>query len=346
MSRMEKNKGNYEFWIDGKAKPYILDVNNGKFLGLRGSAIQTVPSVVKSVARMYTTESSVMRLFYNDYNVVAYAALYSVVDKMDSIGYHPDFYLIRRYADELVKMDFRKFANWYQQNPAGDVENYLSEICRIEWAEKNGLRVDEHFTEDMLDYLYRRFTDVSSEHLKVFAYWLPRGLWDFFGNDRYYIAPRLHDMIEYSNGLETPLEKSDFFRQYINMRRDYFRKKDEIDNAQLVAYQNEHRAALSFENEDYIVVIPQTNEELRIEGQKQNNCVGGYGSAIRDKRRNVVFIRRKSNPNVPYITCDIMPNGYINQYLISCNRTTTEPTAVEFKKLYQAHLLEMWNKGE
>jgi hypothetical protein len=265
---------------------------------------------------------------------------------MDSIGYHPDFYLIRRYADELVKMDFRKFANWYQQNPAGDVENYLSEICRTEWAERNGLRVDEHFTEDMLDYLYRRFSDVSSDRLKVFAYWLPRGLWDFFDNDHYYIAGRLHDMIQYSDGLEIPLEKSDFFRQYINMRRDYLRKKDEIDNALLVAYQNEHRAALSFENEDYIVVIPQTNAELRIEGQKQSNCVGGYGSTIRDKKRNVVFIRRKSNPNVPYITCDIMPNGYINQYLISHNRTTTEPTAVEFKKLYQAHLLEMWHKGE
>lgn len=346
MSKMEKNKGNYEFWIDGKAKPYILDVNNGKFLGLRGSAIQTVPSAVKSVARMYTAESSVMRLFYNNFNVDAYATLYSVVDKMDSIGYHPEIYLISRYATELVKMDFRKFANWYQQNPTGDVESYLSELSRVGWAEQHGLRVDEYFTEDMLNYLHRRFSNVSTERLKVFAYWLPRGLWDFFNSDHYYIAGKLQDMLTFSDTLEIPLEKSDFFRQYINMQRDYLRKKDEIDNALLVAYQNEHKAALSFENEDYIVVIPQTNEELRIEGQKQNNCVGGYGDAIRNKRRNVVFIRKKSNPNVPYITCDIFPNGCINQYLISHNRYVNEPTALEFKELYQAHLLKMWNKGE
>ena len=43
MSEIKRNKGMIEFWVDDKKKPYILDINKGELLGLRGGALQSIP---------------------------------------------------------------------------------------------------------------------------------------------------------------------------------------------------------------------------------------------------------------------------------------------------------------
>lgn len=43
MGRIEKEKNLVKFWVDGKAKPYILDINKGELIGLRGAALVTIP---------------------------------------------------------------------------------------------------------------------------------------------------------------------------------------------------------------------------------------------------------------------------------------------------------------
>jgi hypothetical protein len=64
-----------------------------------------------------------------------------------------------------------------------------------------------------------------------------------------------------------------------------------------------------------------------------------------------VFVRKKSDPSVPYITCDILANDYyygcgkINQYLIHHNNSPKDENALAFKGLFQQHLIANWNKG-
>ena len=57
-------------------------------------------------------------------------------------------------------------------------------------------------------------------------------------------------------------------------------------------------------NDEYVIVVPQTIEDLVVEGYKQNNCVGHYynGSIIRGENY-IYFIRNKSNVRKSYITC-------------------------------------------
>ena len=153
-------------------------------------------------------------------------------------------------------------------------------------------------------------------------------------------------MCAWANEFGWTLEKSDFFRQYINLRRAYQQAKDEQTNRLMREYQEFHRNALTFETETHIVIIPTTIEGLRNEGNAQGNCVGGYGYRIADKDRNVVFVRKKSNPTKPYITCDIYNNGHINQYLVSCNCSVTDPADLEFREQFQEHLLANWVMGE
>lgn len=55
---------------------------------------------------------------------------------------------------------------------------------------------------------------------------------------------------------------------------------------------------------DYVIVVPQTIEDLIKEGHQQNNCVGYYyNNSIIKGENNIYFIRNKNNTKKSYITC-------------------------------------------
>lgn len=55
---------------------------------------------------------------------------------------------------------------------------------------------------------------------------------------------------------------------------------------------------------DYVIVVPQTIDDLIKEGHQQNNCVGHYyNKSIIKGENNIYFIRNKSNAKKSYITC-------------------------------------------
>lgn len=345
MSEIKRNKGMIEFWVDDKKKPYILDINKGELLGLRGGALQTIPTVVRTMAKqsLNITPNGVMRLVYNGYMK---ADWYSWADRFDNVGYHPTIWELDCVIPKLTK-DFNlgKFVKWWKDNPNRDLEDYIAIVGKEMWLSATGFKVDEMLTQPMLDYIYSYFRNEPTNNQKVIAYWLTRGAWEYHNGETYNLRSRIKDMCAWANELGWALEKSDFFRQYINLRRAYVQAKNERESRLMREYQECHRNALTFETETHIVVIPTTIEELRNEGNAQGNCVGGYGNYIAEKRRNVVFVRRKSNLNKSYITCDIDCCGHINQYLAPCNNYVTDPMDLEFKELFQAHLLANWNKG-
>ena len=56
--------------------------------------------------------------------------------------------------------------------------------------------------------------------------------------------------------------------------------------------------------DDYIVVVPQTYEDLVDEGKQQNNCVGHYyNESILEGENLILFIRHSNSPKKSYITC-------------------------------------------
>lgn len=56
--------------------------------------------------------------------------------------------------------------------------------------------------------------------------------------------------------------------------------------------------------DDYIVVVPQTYEDLADEGKQQNNCVGHYyNDSILAGKNLILFIRHSNSPKKSYITC-------------------------------------------
>ena len=67
----------------------------------------------------------------------------------------------------------------------------------------------------------------------------------------------------------------------------------------------------SYKKEEYITVAPKTLEELFNEGAELHHCVGSYASLIMQGVQ-IVFLRKASEPNVPWITLEV-ENGKVVQ---------------------------------
>lgn len=343
MGRIEKDKNLVKFWVDGKAKPYILDINKGELIGLRGAALVTMPPALVSLISCTSNKTSVLRLMWNGYKPRENVELYQLADKFDSIGLTIDSYTLGRFKSHIGSIDFKHMANWLKEHEY-DYDEYLRVVLKERWIVKNNLQLDDHFTEPMRNWLYENFRNQSKEILHRLAYYLARGVWEFFEDEYYTMRSRFNDFIKYTAALEIPMEKGDFFRQYINTHRAYKVNEDMFVNKAIAAYQQQRLNALTFEDDNFVVVVPMTKEELRAEGESQRNCVGGYGDRIARMERNVVFIRKKSDPTHSYITCDIHSDSTINQFLIWGNRYTTDENALAFKRAYQHHLSTHWGE--
>lgn len=337
-----KEKNLVKFYIEGKARPYILDVNKGAIYGLRGIEIQEIPSAIcKSPLGIERT--SVLNLVRERYSPKENKALYSLADRLDAVGYTAGAYELYQVKNNIEDIEVRDFVKYRQEHEDATLRAYIDEYMKIKWAISKGLKIDDHFTPEMASFLYEYYKTQSNEVLSVFAYYLSRGLWDFC-RDRWEIHSRLDSFLTYMNALEWKMEKTDFFRAYINAKRAYNINRDALLDKGIKNYQMEHIKALTFEDDTFTVVIPTTNKELITEGEKQHNCVGGYGNYIIERRKNVVFIRYKANPDVPFITCDIMDTGHINQYLTKYNRREYGDDAREFYRAFQEHLLANWGE--
>lgn len=67
---------------------------------------------------------------------------------------------------------------------------------------------------------------------------------------------------------------------------------------------------------DYIIIVPQNQEDKQAEGRMQNNCVGYYyDERILSGNDLIFFIRKKDNPKHSYITCRYnLPHHSVDEY--------------------------------
>ena len=257
-----KEKNLVKFHIEGKARPYIIDLNKGIIYGLRGIEIQSIPPAIYKAYIPAEERTSVLNLVREQYIPRHYSALYAFADKLDGIGYHAPAWELRQINRQLDEIDFKKLSKYLRETEDASLDQYMRVYAKELWREQKGLRIDDHFTEQMAEFLYDNFRTQPKEVLSIFAYYLSRGLWDFC-NDRWTCHNYLDRYLTYMNCLEWKMEKNDFFRSYINARRAYEINRDKMMNKGINAYQQEHIKALTFEDDTFEVIIPTTNKELR-----------------------------------------------------------------------------------
>ena len=68
-----------------------------------------------------------------------------------------------------------------------------------------------------------------------------------------------------------------------------------------------------FEYGDLFMRPAENTTELISEGKALKHCVGTYANSYASGSTAILFIRKKSEPEKPYFTVEIMPDGYISQ---------------------------------
>lgn len=346
MGRIEKDKNIYKFYIDGKATPYTLDVNTATWYGLRGSAIKSKPTCI-TASVLNESEYSVVKILR--YGCAITTSLLSLADRLDGLNIDISAREIIRLST-LTDLDLADFAKWYKTHNSPYVRDYIEDRQTANFIKRYNLQncgLEESYIENIAiianNFKNNTRNELTEQEIKTIVYWLGRGLHDY--HDSWYtLREKVGEVLLWGRRTEIGIEKSDFFRQYINLKRADTALQNAKLNTQIANMQNRHRNALTFENEHFFTIIPTTVEELVAEGESQGNCVGGYGSNIAGGNRCVVFVREKSNPNKSFITCDILygycshKDGTINQYLTRHNNSVCNELAIQFKRELQEHL--------
>ena len=87
------------------------------------------------------------------------------------------------------------------------------------------------------------------------------------------------------------------------------------------------------EDEDYLVIAPEKPEDLATEGITLSHCVKGYINRVTNGTTNIMFIRKKSEPDTPFFTVEVSNTNRVEQIHGFGNRNLcTEPALVPFVK--------------
>lgn len=351
MARFEKERNIIKFYVSGDDRHYDFDINKGVLYGLKGSPLKRNPAGFIEYMSYIHNDSNVLQYMYwlKQYCGRQYADLsrfvnyIQICDRLDSIGYKvADYWCFPRENQlKFIGDNFKAFSKAYRENPELSISEFIDTYRTDMWLKTNGITVDDYFTRDMANHLASTVADWDKKKIGCTIFYLKRGLVEIFGNYNNALN-RLADYFNYCDRLEIEYVRGDFVREFANAKRNYEFRKTELDNNAIYEHQMQHIEALEFSYGDYEVVVPMTSQEFIDEGNAQSNCVARlYLPKVIKGTTNIVFVRRKSDLEKSYITCEVL-NGEIEQYLARFNNRVYDESAVEFKRMYQEHLNEKW----
>ena len=359
------DRGIVEFTDHDAEKTYRFNINSGEFTNLNtGKPVKGCPVGFGKFIENYCGDDLIVRLMYqvrqnarayglptgnNGYLLRDFTALtqianfFVLLDKAQSLGAtvgHRYWRVLDPTSLEELAKYFKDFAKYCRENDNPTICDFFENGGAVYFAARNNLG-KYHLSDDALNYLYEHRYELSDDKIQYAAYYMARGLYEFTGCSTIGYLRQFFSLCD-KLGVEPP--KEDFYRSFINFKREYEMRKKEIDAAALTRNYNSKRNALTFEMGDYCVVIPQTSDDFKQEADSQHNCVfSTYLSQVVEGKTHVVFIRRKDALDKSVITCEVR-NGYINQFLERYNCRPTDNDLLAFRDAYQRHLADNWNR--
>lgn len=79
----------------------------------------------------------------------------------------------------------------------------------------------------------------------------------------------------------------------------------------------EIKPKFEYENDEYIIIVPERLAEIIAEGRALHHCAGAtdrYFDRIKQRETYICFCRKKEEPKTPYYTIEVEPGGTIRQH--------------------------------
>jgi IS1 family transposase len=338
-------------------KTYRFDINTATMYKPANKPMKSCPAGLGKFLNYNFGVGYVMRLFDHvrrnpyDYGIPVgqtlrdismmreVADLFRVVDKINSLGAKIDSW--QGFSAKCLReidANFKYFAKYCRETEDPSIRDYFNRGGMPAFASHYNLD-RYHLSEEDKVFMWQHKNEFEEAQIPVIAYHLSRGLREFLNT---MTQSYLHNFFSLCDKLEIEPPKEDFYRTYINLKREYEVRKKEIDGRALERNYNKKRDALSFELGNYTVIIPSSADEFKDEANQQHNCVySSYLGLVVEGETYVVFIRHKDALDKSVITCEIK-NGEICQYLARYNQRTLDAELCEFRMAYQKHLTENW----
>ena len=361
-------------------KTYKFDVNTVTMYGIKGKPINSVPtglwkyidenryypsrcpeilSLLYDFHRTAGNASSVLareHRYDNSlplYVIALYNKYFNFADRILSLGYSIErggwVYNTDEY--EFINQHFKQFAKAFRDDPSISLHGFYTNCSQLEFTNK--YRNIPDVDNEMINFVYNCFKGETESKIRLVFHYLTHGVWE------YYHGVYQQDMFCYSgysaitsaittyfdlcDKLNIAPEKDNFFKLMVDVSARYRLAKASLDKQAIIDNYKDAIGMLSFEDDEFTVIIPQTVEEFSEEAKAQDNCVYRlYLPKVINHETYVVFIRKKSNLTKSFITCEVAKETRnIRQFYLSHNRMVNDNTPeAKFRKAYQTHLRE------
>ena len=347
MSTITKERNILVIIGDKTNRRYTFDINTGILYGCSGKALKTKPTEAVKVS---TGDSPIFTIYHflmercTTAQISAserFKKLLSFADTLTSLGYSTDDiskWEIQYFSDAIIEeeatlKEVLKYCKEVKENGNRIVYNeYVALKCREKMAQTLKPYDLTDTEKDLIQFILRRKT-VEIKVPALVSYL--KFLMPFYNNDYYAIERKLMEYICMCKDLNWEPKKGDFASLYIQTKLTFELNKQKIESEKLERNQPK---TLFFEDENFTVIIPITSEAFKLEAEAQSNCVyRSYLSEVMKGYTNIVFIRKKSDVDTSYITCEVR-DGRIVQYLGRYNNYVHDEEALAFRTKYQAYL--------
>lgn len=145
--------------------------------------------------------------------------------------------------------------------------------------------------------------------------------------------------LEYDLTDEGISKPADFPKMHERLSKLHKVRQDEIMREQFLKLA-EMRREFEYAGERYIVIQPQSIDEIVAEGKALCHCVGGYADRHARGDLSIMFLRMKNKPQKPYYTIEVSKDGKIVQCRgYKNNYNSAKPERIkQFEAEYQKHL--------
>ena len=306
---MRKNKGTIEVKTDNRL--YVIDFLNDKILS-NGKEIKKLSRDFVQACYDYH-EYSISRSGFGTQEILS---KFIYLNENDFKAYR-DGEAFLSMALQYPELDYNEAMYPYFANHNKLTKDYL-EWCTKEEAPVNHNSMNRYksikayslIPKDLKPYFAIVFTQISIESLELLNTSTLLKLLrivkytTFHSDNPKAVYSRLPELIRYLTIYNISDELLDtnrtVFQNYENYH--FYNMKEEKNMLSLKLKQLNFMNGKCFD--DYIVVVPQTYEDLVDEGKQQNNCVGHYyNESILGGENLILFIRHSNSPKKSYITC-------------------------------------------
>lgn len=365
----------------GKTLSYRYDINKGTFESLKGKEIKTITAkkaflkelgstlgytnFYGNIIDYYPTATLTLATFFNGQreNFYGFKECVQMANKLDNLGLPNLIQKMGSQTDKLYSLNdkhIKTFVQWYktlpQDNNIAYIGNFLKYYEELELAKKYPFLKDITDKKELgyVNVLFRleMFKNASKiEKDTMIYYYITRGMYKIplyeekiFG--KYRDNRELSTIIEYIKicrvMCKNPQKEKDFYREYKDTLTTYYFLKEKYDIKAMYENYEKQRKAFTFSYGNYEIVVPQTPQDIIREGAEMHHCVGGYVNDVVQNKTYIVFIRKKSDLTVPYITAQVKLDGELGQYYMAYDQCISLMEDYEFRDAFQEHLRANW----